>query len=162
MSDLLEMGLRANPRHFVVIRELNRIGEATGFMNTQDGRLLFRPDEDLRAGDWLAEKDSNERFYITGVNPQNDFDGSPVAKIVLFETQRAYERHEAGVQLVRMLEEMAEAISTLNDREMSPEDRKQARTLLSQLQQILSSLPAGAAGGIAGQIAGRLFGMLGS
>ena len=162
MKDLLEMGLRTNGRQFMVIRGLNNVGEATGFMNTQDGRLLFRPDEDLRAGDWLAEKGSNERFYITGVNPQNDFNGSPVAKIILFETQRVYERHEAGVQLVRMLEEMAEAISALDDSELSPEAREEARTHLSQLQRVLGSLPAGAAGGVAGQIAGRLVGMLGS
>jgi hypothetical protein len=99
-----------------------------------------------------------ERFFVSGSDPTADLDGIPGGIKAFYKTERDYERQEAATQVVAMLDDIADAIWTLSDEKMPPEEKKRARALVRELQEIVKTLPRGVAGWLAGEIASRFGG----
>ena len=117
-----------NGRLFAIIRDGEQVGEARGFKNTTDGVIWFLPEAGVRTGDWLANE-HGDRLYVSESDPIADFDGPPVGIKAFYETGRDYERQESAAQVIATLEDIADAIWTLSDKKMPPEEKEASASL---------------------------------
>jgi hypothetical protein len=155
--DVVEEAIRDHGNTFLISRGGEQLGEVDGYRNSKDGVIFFRAGVEVREGDWLEDTTSHAAFFVKEVDLLRD-SGRPLCMKVFYETRIAYERHESSSQVIAMLDNIADAIWTLSDGKMPPEDKERARALVRELQDIVRRLPAGAAEGIAGEITWRLLG----
>jgi len=153
---MIERALSTNGQPFVIHRGGDRIGEATGLKDGRDRSILFLPGVDIVVGDWLEDSKGQTRLFVADVDHVSELlGGSPSLIEVRYETRIEYERQEATTQVIAMLDDIADAVWTLNDKKMPPEKKEHVQALVQELQRVVRSLPPGVAGGLAGEIAAQ-------
>jgi hypothetical protein len=153
---MIERALSTNGQPFVIHRGEDRIGEATGLKDSRDRSILFLPGVDIVVGDWLEDSMGQTRLFVADVDHVSELSGGSPSHIeVRYETRVEYERQEAATQVIAMLDDIADAVWTLSDKKMPPEEKEHVQALVQELQGVVRSLPPGVAGGLAGEIAAR-------
>ena len=149
--------MRENSQQFVMHRDGERVGEVAGVKSGESKTIIFGPDVEVYVGDWL--EDVRARAWLHVMDVTHSKLANRVIIEVRYETGLDYRRQEAAsLQLVAMLDDMADAIWAISDKEMPPEKKLRVRTAVREMQDAVRSMPAGAAGGLAGQITERLIG----
>jgi hypothetical protein len=153
---MIEGVLRDSGQLFVIHRRGERIGEATGLKDGSTRTIMFLPDVDIVVDDWLEDSKGQTKLFVADVDHVSGLGGGSLSHIVvIYETRIEYERQESSAQVIAMLDDIADAIWTLSDEKMPPEEKTKARAAVRELQRIVRSLPSGVAGGLAGEIAAR-------
>lgn len=155
---MFERMIRNSGRPFSIIREGNTVVEADGYKNAKERMIAFRPDVNVHPGDWIVDHQFNARFYVSECDPLQDVGGRTIGIKAFYETERTFLKNEADTQLIQALDDIAESIWTLSDEKMPPEKKKRARAALTELKDVLKTMPQGATSGIAEQFASRLLG----
>jgi hypothetical protein len=97
-------------------------------------------------------------MYVKEVDHVGSFTGSLDHVQVRYEVEIDYQRHGSALKMVLALDDIADAIWTLNDDEMPKQEKEKARESVKVLKGIFGGLPQGTAEGIASQVAQRLLG----
>lgn len=131
-------------------RDGERVGEVAGVKD--EGKIDFVGAPEVFVGDWLEDTSARSWLHVTDINRGKL--SSRVIVQAVYETRLEYRRKEAtSLQLVAMLDDVADAIWTLSDKKMPPERKNKAQNILNELGGILRTLPQPVAAQLAGKIA---------
>mgnify|MGYP000182659324 CR=1 FL=1 len=146
--------IRKHSQPFVLYRGGEQIGEVAGAKDAGTKEITFVSGVEVLMGDWLEDKRACAWLHVTDVT--HDKLGSWSFVQAMYETGLDYRRQEAATaKVIATLEDIAEAIWTITDKKMPPEEKNRAQELLQELNGIVRSLPQPVAAQLAGQIASR-------
>jgi hypothetical protein len=138
----IDRSLRTIGRPFVIYRGDERVGEVTGLKDGKRRAILFRPYVEIMVGDWLKDQRTQSRLVVADVDNVGLSSSGRSSHIrVLYEPCLEYGWQESATQVIAMLDEIAEAVSKLSDKEMAPEKKRRARAAMRELQELFKSLP---------------------
>lgn len=148
-----ESFMRKHSQPFALHRDGERVGEVAGVKGK--GKINFVGSPEVFVGDWLEDASARSWLHVTDVN-RGKMSNRVIVQAV-YETALDYRRKEAAsLQLVAMLDDVADAIWTLSDKKMPPERKNRAQDMLNELGGILRTMPQPVAAQLAGKIASRL------
>lgn len=144
--------MRKHSQPFVLHRDGERIGEVAGVKSGGQKKINFVGVVEVFVGDWLEDVRARSWLHVTDVTH-----GKLRNRVIvqaIYETGLDYRRQEAAsLQLVAMLDDVADAIWTLSDKKMPPERKNRAQALLDEIGGIVRSLPQPVAAQLVGKIA---------
>jgi|SRR5215211_3624376 len=98
MRSLFERQIRSGPV-FYIVREGQQVGYESGYKNSGDRTIVFRPNVDVRIGDWLViVTTEGAEYYVVDTDPMPDvgFGSAPLGLKTRYLTRRDYDKEESG------------------------------------------------------------------